>query len=53
MLRMPVTGCYTWQGEGIEGKGVEPDVAIENTPQSLASGVDTQLNKAIEVVQAL
>src|SRR5882762_7310757 len=53
VLRMPVAGWYTWQGESIEGKGVEPDVAIENTPESLASGVDTQLNKALEVVQAL
>ena len=53
ILRMPVTGWYTWQGECIEGKGVEPDVAVENTPESLASGVDTQLTKAIEVVQAL
>src|SRR5204862_5986351 len=53
ILRMPVAGWYTWQGECIEGKGVEPDIAIENAPESLASGVDTQLNKAIEVVQAL
>src|SRR6202521_529160 len=53
ILRMPVTGWYTWQDECIEGKGVEPDVTIENTPESLASGVDTQLTEAIEVVQAL
>jgi len=53
VLRMPVAGWYTWQGDGIEGKGVEPDFAIENAPESLASGVDTQLNKSIEVVQAL
>jgi len=53
ILRMPVTGWYTWKDECIEGKGVEPDVAIENTPESLASGVDTQLNKALEVVQSL
>ncbi len=52
-LRMPVAGWYTWQGECIEGKGVEPDVAIENTPESLASGVDTQLDKAMHVVRAL
>jgi len=53
ILRIPVTGWYTWQGECIEGTGVEPDVAVENTPQSLASGIDRQLDKAIEVVQAL
>jgi len=52
-LGLPVAAYLTWQGSLIEGKGVEPDVAIENTAESLASGVDTQLNKAIEVVQAL
>ncbi|PYT67423.1 MAG: hypothetical protein DMG39_23980 [Acidobacteria bacterium] len=36
-LRMPVAGWYTWQGECIEGKGVEPDVTVENTPESLAN----------------
>jgi carboxyl-terminal processing protease len=53
VLRMPVAGWYTWQGEGIEGKGVEPDIEIENTTESLVSRVDTQLNKALELVQAL
>ncbi len=49
-LRMPVAGWYTWKGECIEGKGVEPDVTIENSPESLAIGVDTQLEKALELV---
>lgn len=53
VLRMPVAGWYTWQGECIEGKGVEPDVAIENTPESFASGVDSQLDKAMHIVRAL
>ncbi len=53
VLRMPIAGWYTWKGECIEGKGVEPDVAVENTPQLLASGVDTQLEKALAVVETL
>ncbi len=53
VLRMPVAGWYTWQGECIEGKGVEPHVARENTPESLATGVDAQLEKALEVVRTL
>src|SRR6266480_5448198 len=53
VLRMPVAGWYTWQGECIEGKGVEPDVNVENTRESLATGVDTQLEKALEVVKRL
>lgn len=53
VLRMPVAGWYTWQGECIEGKGVEPDLPIENTAESLASGVDDQLQKVLEVVSTL
>jgi len=50
---MPVAGWYTWQGDCIEGKGVEPDIAVENSPESLTAGVDTQLQSAIEVVNSL
>jgi C-terminal processing protease CtpA/Prc len=53
VLRMPVAGWYTWNGECIEGKGVEPDVVVENTPEVLASGIDAQLQKALEVVTTL
>lgn len=52
-LRMPVAGWYTWNGECIEGKGVEPDVGIENCPESLAAGVDAQLVRGVEVVETL
>ena len=53
VLRIPVAGWYTWTGECIEGTGVEPDVIVENSPESLASGLDTQLERAIEVSKAL
>lgn len=53
ILRMPVAGWYTWQGESIEGKGVEPDFVVQNSPESLAAGVDTQAERALEVVQLL
>src|SRR6266478_6512785 len=53
VLRMPVAGWYTWQGECIEGSGVEPDVAVENSPETLAAGVDSQLQKALEAVKTL
>lgn len=52
-LRMPVAGWYTWKGECIEGKGVEPDVPVGISPESLARGVDDQLNAAISAVQSL
>ena len=53
ILRMPVAGWYTWQGECIEGKGVEPDVATANSPETLWAGDDTQLEKALELVGTL
>ncbi len=53
ILRMPVAGWYTWQGDCIEGKGVEPDVIVENSPASLATGADNQLEKALDVVKTL
>jgi carboxyl-terminal processing protease len=53
VLRMSVAGWYTWQGECIEGKGVEPDVIVENSPETLSAGFDTQLEKALELVKTL
>jgi carboxyl-terminal processing protease len=53
VLGMPVAGWYTWNGECIEGKGVEADLPIENSPESLAAGVDNQLQAALEVVNTL
>ena len=53
VLRMPVVGWYTWHGECIEGTGVEPHVALENSPESLAAGSDKQLEKALELVKTL
>lgn len=52
-LRMPVAGWYTWEGQCIEGKGVEPDVSIEILPEALVRGVDNQLVTAIETVREL
>lgn len=53
MLRMPVGGWYTSQSECIEGKGVEPDVTAENTPESLSAGRDSQPEKARQFVKTL
>jgi C-terminal processing protease CtpA/Prc len=53
VLRMPVAGWYTWNGECIEGRGVAPDVAAENSPESLVAGVDNQLQAALQVVNTL
>jgi carboxyl-terminal processing protease len=52
-LRIPVACWYTWKGHRIEGTGVQPDVSLENSPESLAAEIDAQLEKAKEVVQNL
>lgn len=53
VLRMPVAGWYTWQGDCIEGNGIDPDVLVENSPESLASGADDQLRRALDIVKTL
>ncbi len=34
----------------IEGRGVEPDIVVDNDPAKEYAGIDEQLNKAIEVI---
>ena len=53
ILRMPVAGWYTWQGECIEGNGVEPDFVVDNSPESLGAGADAQLDKAVDLIRTL
>ncbi|MGV8963704.1 MAG: S41 family peptidase [Candidatus Saccharimonadaceae bacterium] len=50
-----VTPSYApYEKEGkefiIEGRGVTPDIIIENDPHALYKGTDAQLNKAVEVI---
>ncbi len=39
-----------WQ---VENHGTDPDIEVDNAPQDYALGVDTQLDKAIEVAREL
>ncbi len=38
------------EGWVIEGEGVVPDIEVENEPSMFAKGIDSQLDKAIEVL---
>lgn len=49
-LRLPVFGWFSSKGRTIEGHGVEPDVAVEISPEALNRGEDSQLIKAIQIV---
>ncbi len=45
---MPEFGLANKSGEWIiEGYGVDPDIEVENDPQSVISGKDPQLERAI------
>lgn len=50
-LYLPVFGWYSSSGTHNEGSGVVPDVPVDIDPVCLAEGNDTQLNKALEIVQ--
>ena len=49
-MTKPEFTSYTATGFAIEGHGVHPDIDIENDPAHEYSGIDDQLNKAIEVL---
>lgn len=51
ILKVTIANWLTPHGTVIEGKGLEPDIAI--TDKKPDDGVDEQLQKAIEVIKAL
>ncbi len=51
-FRLPRTGVYTIKGVNMDKEGVLPDVSVENNPEQLARGQDTQLDRAVEVLLA-
>jgi tricorn protease len=51
-VTVPPTRLYGPDGEWFaEGHGVEPDLRVENDPQSLAQGEDPQLRRAIRAME--
>ena len=49
-FRTPRTGVFTVKGVNMEKEGVQPDIAIEATPEDLAKGIDVQIGKAVDVL---
>jgi C-terminal processing protease CtpA/Prc len=47
---LPVFGWYTSQGNSLEGKSVLPDVVVDIDPLLLSTGIDQQMEKAIEIL---
>jgi tricorn protease len=52
IFRLPRTGVFTVKGVNMEKEGVVPDVVVPQHPDELARGVDSQLDKAVEVLTA-
>ena len=46
-------GAYAPEGWVIEGKGVTPDYTVEQDPNEVMAGRDPQLDKAIELLEAM
>lgn len=53
-LNRPEFSRYDVEGKEwiMEGHGVDPDIVVDNDPAREFSGIDDQLNKAIEVIMA-
>ena len=52
-LTIPIAAYLSWSGNRVEGKGIAPDIPVEWSYESAVQGVDNQLEKAIQVAQAL
>jgi len=54
LVTQPVIAWWDQQkGWGVENHGVDPDIEVENLPQDLARGIDTQLDRGIAEVLKL
>jgi tricorn protease len=51
-LYKPEFAVYGAAGEGwiVEGRGVDPDIVVDNDPAREYAGIDEQLNKAVEII---
>ena len=52
-VHVTIARWLTPKGVNIDEKGLEPDVAVERTEEDAEAGVDTQLEKAVEIAKSL
>jgi len=53
ILGLPVAAYLTWQGRMLENSGISPAIPTHLSREALREGRDTELKKAIEVVNSL
>jgi len=46
-IRTPGSGVFTAKGENMENYGVQPDILVDNTPESFFAGRDLQIERAV------
>jgi len=51
VFRTPGVGVSTVKGINMEKEGVIPDVLVEQHPDQLAQGIDSQLDRAVDVLR--
>jgi carboxyl-terminal processing protease len=52
-LRIPIFGWFTPDGRSLEGTGVVPQIPCLIDPEALASGCDTQFEKALQIARTI
>jgi carboxyl-terminal processing protease len=52
-IRLPAAGWYTWSGDVVEGRGVDPDIDLPLSMEALRRGEDNQLQAAVSEVERL
>ncbi|MGH9790113.1 MAG: S41 family peptidase, partial [Candidatus Acidiferrales bacterium] len=50
-IRTPGSGLWSITGQNLENYGVPPDIYVDNTPADFLAGRDTQIEKAVEVLE--
>jgi carboxyl-terminal processing protease len=51
-ITIPIGAYVSWQGNRIEGKGIEPDISVPWSYEDALNGEDNQLKAAVEVANA-
>jgi carboxyl-terminal processing protease len=52
-ITIPIGAYISWSGDRIEGKGIEPDVAVDWSYDDALKGIDNQLNRAVQTANSL
>ncbi|MBC7237364.1 MAG: S41 family peptidase [Chloroflexi bacterium] len=51
-LRVTIARWYRPNGDNLDGEGIEPDIAVEMTPEDMQADRDPQLDRAVQYLQS-